>query len=173
MATPTLATVGGSEFSVGCPGLLASDPANAKIESRLNESATAQDYGDLVCRGVAVAPGVMGNCKPPVSGGVGIGIAVRALSEANTTTAAGTTAVVNYAQNKTVPILKDGDIWCIAAEAVTEGDDCLGIVGTTGIGSVQAGAANGTTRLALPGAKWQQTVGSGAVGLVRVKTTNL
>ncbi len=61
-------------------------------------------------------------------------------------------------------------MWCLAAEAVTEGDDCLGIIGTSGVGSVQTGAAS-ATRIVVPGAKWQQTVASGAVGLVRIVTT--
>ena len=110
MATPSLTTVGGLSFPVGYPGQLASDPLSARIESRNNEAAGAVDYGSAVCRGVATTPGLIGNCKPPVTGGVVIGIAMRADSEANAQTAGSST--VNYPQSKTVPVLKDGDIYC-------------------------------------------------------------
>lgn len=167
MATPTLATVGGSLFGLGYQGTLQGNTDMAEIETRMNENATALDFGDVVCRGVATTPGNIGNCRPMFTGLTVIGISVRALSEANATTG----STVNYPQNKEVPILKDGWILAIAAENVTEGDDCIGVVASLGqVGGTTGGAANGTTRLAFPAsAKWQQTVTTGNVGLIHIK----
>lgn len=168
MAIPSLATVGGQQFPVGYPGQLAMIGATPVIETRINEGATALDFGGAAVQGVAVAPGNPGNCKLPVSGGVVVGLIVRALSEANTAVSAGT---VNYPQYHDVPILTDGYIFCTAAEAVTEGDAAVCVVATPAtMGGATGGAANGTTRLAVPGAIWKQTVASGAVGVVRIVT---
>ncbi len=168
MAIPTLATVGSSEFSVGYPGQLAMLPAGQpQIETRVNESATALAPGCAVARGVAVAPGTIGNCKPIASGAVVIGLAVRSLADANTTVSAGT---IEYARYSAVPILKDGYMWAVAAEAITEGDTGIAVVATpTTIGGSTGGAADGTTRLTIPNSVWQQTVSSGAVGLIKIK----
>lgn len=169
MATPSLATVGGQEFPVGYPGQLAFLPGGQpEIETRMNENATAIDFGAGVCRGTAVAPGTIGNTRPAFNPGVVIGFAVRALSEANTAVSAGT---VNYPQYSPVPILKDGLMWVTAAaEGATEGDAAVIVVATPStVGSATGGAANGTTRLATS-AVWQQTVAGGAVGLIRVKS---
>lgn len=167
MPTPTLATVGGTQFGPYYSGELLSD--NPEIQDRVNENATAIDLGVPVCRGVATTPGVIGNCKPPVSGGVVIGISCRQASEANTSTLAGVTPVINYPQNKTVPVLKDGFIACVAGENVAEGDSAVAIVATGLLGSAVTGAADGTTRLAFTSAVWQETVTSGNVGMVHVK----
>lgn len=167
MATPTLATVGGQEFSAGYAGQLAYLPGGAPdIESRVNEGATAIDYGAPVCRGVATVPGTTGNGKITTASGIVIGFAIRALSEANTTVSAGT---VNIPQYSEVGVLKDGLMWVVAAENATEGDGAIALSGTPAtVGSVTGGAANGTTRL-VTGAVWQQTVTAGNVGLIRVK----
>lgn len=174
MPTPSLATVGGLQFGPYYAGEYLSD--NPEIDDRINESATAIDLGAPVCRGVATTPGVIGNCKPPVSAGVVIGISGRQASEANTDTVAGVTALVNYKQNKTVPVFKDGYIACLAAENVTEGDACIAIVAGAGMGGTTGGAADGTTRLAFapttagaPFAFWAETVTSGNVGKVHIK----
>lgn len=167
MATPTLATVGGTQFSPYYQGAILSD--DAEVEDRINENATAIDFGAPVCRGTATTPGVIGNCRPAFSGGVVIGLAARQASEANTATVAGVTPVVNYAQNKTVPVLQDGYIACLAAENVTEGTTCIAIVSGNGLGSTTGGAADGTTRLAMTFATWAETVTSGNVGRVHIK----
>jgi hypothetical protein len=167
MAIPTLATVGGQLFATGYPGQLAATADNPIIESRVNENATAINFGDAVVQGVATTPGNIGNVKPPVSGGVVIGLAVRALSEANTAVPAGT---VNYPQFQAVPVLNDGYMWVTASENVTEGDAGVCVVASAGIGGATGGAANGTTRLAIPGSIWKQTVVSGSVGLIHIKT---
>ena len=156
--------VSGALFDVGFPGQLATQFGACDTESRVNENATALDEGDVACRGVAVSPGTIGNCKPMVSGGVVIGITVRERSRQ----AADVAGTFNFPQYSTVRLLKIGWIWATAAEAVTEGDACIGVVATKGaVGGATGGAVNGTTRLAFPaGWQWEQTVASAAVGLI-------
>ncbi len=164
MATPTLATVGGQQFSAGYAGQIANNSNEADIESRNNENATAVELGAPVCRGVAVAPGTPGNCKPVAASGVVIGFAVRADSEAN----ADSTGTTNFPQNTMVGVLRLGWMWAIAAENATEGDAAIALSATpTTVGSATGGAANGTTRLATS-ATWMQTVTTGNPGLIRV-----
>lgn len=164
-----LDTVGGTTFITGFQGQLHGLKQDQDIETRINENATPIDLGGPVCRGVAVVPGgPPGNCKPAATGTKFIGIAARLLSEANATDSTG---VVNYARYKEVPVLKKGRIWVKAVEAVTEGDDIIAVVAAqSGLGGTTGGAADTTTRLALQGGsgQWQQTVGSGAVGLVSI-----
>lgn len=167
MATPTLATVGGQLFATGYPGQLASTVDEPVIETRINENATAIDFGAPVCIGAATTPGNIGNCRPSITGAVVMGLAVRALSEANTAVSAGT---VNYPQFQAVPVLNDGYMWVTAAENVTEGDAGVAVVAGNGVGGATGGAANGTTRLTIPGSIWKQTVVSGSVGLIHIKT---
>ena len=164
-----LDTVGGTTFITGFQGQITGQRELAVIETRINENATAIDFGGPVVRGVAVVPGgPPGNCKPAATGTKFIGIAARLLSEANTTDSTG---VVNYPRYHEVPVLKRGWIWVKAVEAVTEGDDIIAVVASqSGLGGTTGGAADTTTRLALQGGsgQWQQTVGSGAVGLVSI-----
>lgn len=169
MSTATLTTVGGQTFAVGYAGQLASNVTDARIESVLNENATAVDFGDAVCRGTVAAPGALNKGRPTFSSGVVLGLAVRQDSEANTSTAPGVTPVVNYPQNKMVPVLKEGDMWALAAETAAEGDDVLAIVGSSGLGSVQTGATS-ATRLAVPGCKWKNSVTVGVIGRVTITT---
>ena len=162
-----LDTVGGTTFVTGFQGQLTGLDAPPRIETRVNENATSIDLGAPVCRGVAVGPGSVGNCKPAASAAIFIGISARALSELQ----ADSTGAVKYAQFKDVPVLKVGEIWALAVENVTEGDDIIAVVATqTGLGGTTGGAADGTTRLALAKGNgvWQQTVASGSVGLVRI-----
>jgi hypothetical protein len=169
MATPSLATVGGLEFPIAYPGQLVTLPGGGgpDIDTMTNENVTAVDFGAAVSRGVSAAPGVNQNCKPVAGTTVVAGFAVRALSEANTTVSAGT---VNYPQYSEVPVLKNGVIAVVAAEAAVAGDAAVIVAATpTTVGTAGAGgsAANGTTRLAC-GATWLTTTGVGVLGLIRV-----
>jgi len=168
MAIPTLATVGGQLLPVGYPGQLAAIGDDPNVESCINENATAIGFGDAVCLGTTAAlPGTNGSVRPPVSGGVVKGIALRALSEANTAVTAGT---INYPQYHDVPVINKGYVYCLASENVTDGDAAICVVASAGIGGATGGAANGTTRLTIPGAIWKTTTASGAVGLVHIVT---
>lgn len=166
MATPTLATVGGLEFAVGYAGQISHLPGGLQeIETRTNENAVAIAFGAPACRGAVVAPGVNGNVQPAYAGGVVLGFAVRALSEANTAVAAGT---VNYPQFADVPIMREGLMWVVAAETAVEGDAAVAVVATpTTVGSTTGGAV-GAGRLAT-GAVWRQSVAAGAIGLISIK----
>lgn len=167
MATPSLATVGGMEFPVGYAGQLAKLPGGGAplIESRVNENATAIDFGAAVCRGTVTTPGTIGATRPIFNPGVVLGFAVRSLEAANTTVSAGT---INYPQKSEVPILREGFMWALAGENATEGDAVVAVVASpSDLGSGTGGAANGTTRLATS-ATWQQTVTSGNIGLIKV-----
>ncbi len=174
MGAPTLDTVGSNTFTVGFAGQIAWDLDDAVTENVNNENATAIEFGAPVCVGTTgYTPGGIANGRPAVSGGKPMGLAVRQDSEANAAQVAGTTAVVNYAQNKTMSVLKRGYMWCTAAENVAAEDDLCAIVSGNGVGSIQTGAADGTTRLAFQTAttgmaKWKQTVTSGNVGLVSI-----
>ncbi len=164
MPTTDLNTIGGPLFDVGLKGDLAGPVGSYDTESRINENATALDFGDVACAGVAVAPGIIGNCKPMVSGGVVLGITIRERSR-QAVDVAGT---FNFPQYSTVRILKVGWIWAQAAEGVTAEDACIGLVASPGaVAGATVGAANGTTRLAFPaGYLWKQTVTVGNVGLI-------
>lgn len=166
MPTASLNSIGGPLFPVGIQGELAGPAESYDIEPRVNENATALDVGDVACRGAATVPGQIGNCKPMASGAVVLGITVRERSRV-----ADSNGNVLFAQYSTVRILKDGWIWVVAAENVTEGDSCIGVVADpASVGGTTGGAANGTTRLAFPaGAVWEQTVTTGNVGLVHIK----
>ncbi len=167
MATPTLATVGGQEFSVGYPGQIAYLPGGQpEIETVQNENATAIEPGAAVCRGTAAVPGGQNQGRPAFNPGVVIGFAVRSEEAAN----AASDGTFNFPRYSEVPLLKDGYMWATAAaEGAVEGDGVVIVVATpTTLGSTTGGAANGTTRLATS-AVWHQTVAGAAVGLIRVK----
>lgn len=155
MATPTLATVGGVEFTAGYAGQLA-DSGPHIIETRVNEAATAIDFGVAVTRGVAVgfSPG---NCKVlNTNGQIPVGITVRnAASQIASTDGLNT---VNYPRYDDVPVLKEGTIWALPFEDVVEGDGVVAIPAQNGkLGGTTAGAANGTSRMAVDGAVWLET----------------
>jgi hypothetical protein len=167
MSKPSLLTYGGNEFTAGYPGQIA-DQEEAITDSRTNEGATAIDFG------VAVVLGTVGDrtCKVMSSDSDKIlGISVRrpihpASSDGNNT--------VNYAQYKSVEILRAGVIWVLAAEAVREGDQVLALTaggsGNTSAGSFggSKGGVAGSGRIDVPNAVWEDTTASGAVGRIRI-----
>jgi hypothetical protein len=155
MPIPSLASVGGLEFDSGYAGQIA-DAGPVIIETRINESATAIDFGVAVTRGAAVTSGV-GKVKPLVSSGqVPVGISVKYAADKVATTDGNNT--VNYPQYDDVPVMKEGTIWALPFEDVVEGDGVVAIPAQNGkLGGTTAGAANGTTRMAVDGAVWLQT----------------
>jgi hypothetical protein len=154
-----LGTPGGLLHDPGYPGMIA-DMNIPTIESKTNEGATAIDFGRIVARGTTADD----TCKAPAADADQlIGIAVRyPIRPANASD------IVLYNQFDTVPILKQGYIWVLAAEAVTRGDAVLSLTAGGGtIGGTTGGAA-GAGRVALPNAKWETTTASGALGMVRI-----
>jgi hypothetical protein len=76
--------------------------------------------------------------------------------------------IVQYSQYDMVPVLRHGDIFVIAAENVTRGDQALSLTASNGtVGGVTGGAA-GAGRVVIPNAHWETTVAAGAVGIVRI-----
>lgn len=166
--TTDLQSVGGAQLEVGLKGdLYGPVTSGYDIESRVNDNATALDFGDVACQSAAGTPTTMATCKPMASGATVIGITVRERSRV-----ADSSGNVLYVQYSTVRILKIGWIWAQAAENVTAETACIGVVASPGaVGSTTGGAADGTTRLAFPtGCLWKQTVVSGAVGLIHMVT---
>lgn len=165
---PTLATVGGVELAPLFAGQIA-EAGPSLIESRMNESATPIDFGVAVVRGVAVAAGLVGNCKPQAADAdIIVGISVRnsgpmvALNDGTNT--------VLYRQYQVVPIMKIGSIGAVPFENVVEGDGVIAIVAQAGkLGGTTAGAA-GAGRIAVPGAKWLSTTLAGVIGKIRIVT---
>jgi hypothetical protein len=171
MAQATLATTGGPLLSQGVDGQVA-DLETAQIISRVNSQATAIDFGVAVFRTVGDDPDT---CRVQhASTDLYQGISVR-LPTMTSSSDADTLSTVNYGQNKPVPILIDGLIFCVAAETVKADQQCYGLQSGGGgkssagsLGSIEGGATS-STRLALTSTKWIENTTSGSVGRVRVK----
>ena len=149
---------GGRSFERGYPGMWA-DTADSTAISAQNENAGVIDFG------VAVAAGADSTkCKPVTANSERIvGFSVRNASIAPYDP---TTGEVGYAQNKMVAIGKAGRMLVTAAENSAVGDGVLALVAGGGtLGSTTGGAAS-ASRIAIPGAKWAETVVAGNVGLI-------
>jgi hypothetical protein len=158
MSKPDLATYGGKLLDLGYAGEVVNMHPNT-IESKTNESVTAIDFGIAVARGAATD-----TCKPPaVDVDKLIGISVR-----HAIHVADTSNNVNYARYQSVPIMREGYIYAIPFENVTQDDQVLSITAQGGkLGGVTGGAA-GAGRVVLPNAKWETTTTAGNVGIVRI-----
>lgn len=173
MSTPTLASAGGRLFAGGQAGQIV-DGVPAQQDSYALSSATL-DFGIVavldttstgrVCKAMAADTDLI------------LGIVVRnALIQPASTDGVNT---VTYKQYDEVGVMYDGDIWCIAAEAVRAGDQALAITaggsGNSNAGAIggSKGGAAGSGRVDIPGAKWLDTTASGAVGRVRIKTAGV
>ena len=67
-----------------------------------------------------------------------------------------------------MPLARFGRILVTALENATEGDQVLFITAQGGkLGSTTGGAA-GAGRVAVPGARWAETVVAGAVGVIEI-----
>ena len=172
MSQATLSTTGGALLSEGIPGQIA-DVETAQIISRVNSQATAIDFGVAVFWAVADDPGT---CRVQhASTDLFTGISVRHPTMTSSSDA-DTLSTVNYAQNKPVPLLIDGAVFCQAAETVKARQQCYAIQGggagnsaAGALGSIEGGATS-ATRLAVLNAVWLDNVTSGGVGKVRVKS---
>jgi hypothetical protein len=165
MAT-ILETVGGANFSAGFAGMIA-DGEPAQIDSFTLSGATEMDFGILVVRDTADR-----SCKVMAADtDQQVGISVRHADMV--TDASGN---VKYRQYMSVPVLRDGVIFVKAAEAVRRGDQVLAIT-AGGAGNTAAGAFGGSQggvagsgRVDVPGAVWEDTTASGAIGRIRIKS---
>lgn len=163
---PTLATIGGTDLAPGYAGMIA-EAGPQLIESRMNESATAIDFGIAVVRGAAVAAGATGTCKPQAADAdIIVGISVRNAGPMIASTDGLNT--IAYARYQAVPVMRIGSIFATAFENVVEGDGVIAVVAQGGkLSGTTAGAA-GAGRIAVVGAKWLTTTLAGALGKIRI-----
>lgn len=173
MAQATLTTCGGDLFTVGKPGQIA-DLENAQIVTKQNSTATVIDFGVAAFWDTGDADG---SCR--VQTGASdfcLGITV---AEPLMVASSDGLDTVNYARYANVPILIDGTIFVQAAEATRAQDEVLALAsggaGNTSPGALGAivGGAISSTRLLVPGAVWLDTVTSGSIGRVRIKSVGL
>lgn len=161
-------TAGGDQFPAGIAGMLA-DNEPAQIDSFINSGSSDLDFGILAVRDTSDR-----TCKVMAADAdLQLGITVRNLTQRPSNL---TTPSTVYKQYDTVPVLRDGVIWVQAAEAVRRGDQVLAITaggsGNANLGSFggsKGGAAAGG-RVDVPGAVWEDTTASGAVGRIRIKS---
>lgn len=163
-----LTTVGGDQFEIGWEGQVI-DQEPSQIDTFINTGSAALDFGILAVRDTADR-----SCKQMAADAdLQLGIVVRNALMPATTDGNNT---VNYAQYASVPVLRDGVIVVRAAEAVRRGDQVLAITaGGSGnsnpgaFGGSKGGAA-GSGRVDVPGAVWEDTVASGKLGRIRIKS---
>lgn len=171
MSTPSLASAGGNLLAPGYPGQIA-DSEEAQVDSFTNTGSTSLDFGVACVRDTADR-----SCKVIAADTDQIlGVTVR-----NPLFPAASDGTVKYAQYKEVPVLRDGVIWVLNGDSTTSrrGDQALiltaGGAGNAAAGAIgcSAGGAAGSGRVAFPGmnAVWEDSVASGVVGRIRVKTT--
>lgn len=140
------------------------DLSIASIETRINESATPIDFGVAVARGVGVALGKAGNCKPVADGEQILGITVKNPMEL--VASADGLNTINYARYAAVPVMKIGRILALAVEDVREGDAVLAIVAEGGKLASPKGGVAGSGRILVPNAVWETTTVAGKVGRI-------
>lgn len=165
MTKPTLTTYGGDLHDKGYAGQVA-DFNPTTIERKTNSAAVAIDFGRFVARSSADD-----TCKAPtLDADKIIGVSVR-----HPVMVADASGNVVYVQYYSLPIMREGYIWAIAAENAVRGDTAISITAGNGtVGSTTGGAA-GTGRIAMDGtagnikAVWEHTTAAGEVGLLRVQ----
>lgn len=160
MAKPDLTTYGGDLHDLGYAGQITHEVHMADMDSKINESATAIDFGIAVARGTTSD----NTCKViAADADLPIGLTVRLPNRP-----ADASGNVNYAQRDSVPILKNGWMFAVPFENVGRGAQVLSITAQGGkLGSTTGGAA-GAGRVAVPGAYWETTTTAGQVGKVRI-----
>lgn len=169
MAFPDLSTYGGFQAAIGYAGEIANmNPVST--ENMVNESTGLIDFGIAVAIGTATVQNniQLRTCKLiAVDADVPIGITIRHLAYSGALrTPIGTTGVVGYPQNETVPVMKTGDIFVIPFENVTAGMQASSITAQAG----RLGGTPTTGKIAIAGATWQTTTLAGAVGILRISS---
>lgn len=160
MSKPDLSTYGGALLEVGYAGQVV-DLQYAELDSRVNEGATAIDFGIAVAYGANEI-----GCKAISADADKIlGISARwPIRPANQS------GDVTYAQRDALPVMRKGNIFVVALENTAIGDAAISVTAQGGkIGSTTGGAA-GAGRVAIPGAVWQTATTAGQVGKVRINS---
>jgi hypothetical protein len=175
--TPTLANATTGGPALGYPGDLA-DASPHVVDTYQNESATAVDFA------VPVAPGTLAGSVKPIANDTDAALCVGiAMRDPTMMSADPSTNVANYARYRTLGVMRQGRIFAIAAENVTDGDQVLIITGSsaaqaqaTAFGSSHgAGGAAAAGRIALLGAIWRahpigasKSITSGSVAVIEM-----
>lgn len=166
MSLPTLSP--SATFEKGIPGQVANQVA-AQIESYDNTGASVIDFG------VAAVMNTGNRTCKTQDGDTNQVLGITCKSAMSPASSDGLNTVT-HALKASVPVLKDGMIWCKAAEAVTRGRQVIAITaggaGNTAPGALgcTTGGAAGAGRLTVPGAVWEDSAASGAMGRVRIKS---
>jgi len=177
-----LDTSGGYLLDAGLPGTRASD-APVALLTYVNQGTTGTknaaggiDGLGTVDFGVAVADGTGDNGIVPFSATDGSqkirGITARLPHMAATLPG----NVIGYPTNAELSIYVLGEINVLAAEDVLKDDAVVALStpytsasqGTTNLGGVHSGIANGTTRVLMVGHRWKTDTLQGAMGVVEV-----
>jgi hypothetical protein len=166
MTKPTLTTYGGDLADKGFPGQVA-DLNPATIESKTNSATGVIAFGQFVVRSSAddTCKAVAIDADKVI--GVAVRHAIRPVYDAS--------GNVGYQQYDSVPIMREGYVFALAAENAVRGDTAISITAGFGtIGSTTGGAA-GTGRILMDGsagnieAVWETTTTAGQIGLLRVQ----
>lgn len=179
--TPSLATTKTSQ-DLGYPGDLA-DSTTHTVDTCQNESATAIDFAVPVC------PGTLAGTVKPIANdtdaGLSCGIAMR---DPTMMSADPSTGIASYARYRELGVMREGRIYALAAENVTDGDQVLIITaasaaqaqGTAFGSSHGAGGAAASGRVAMLGATWRarpigasRTIAAGTVGIIELTVQRL
>jgi len=179
--TPSLAATKTIQ-DLGYPGDQADSTPSVR-DTVTNESATAIDFAVPVC------PGTLAGTVKPIANdtdaGLSCGISMRDPTKMN---ADPSTNVANYARYKDLAVMREGRIYAIAAENVTDGDQVLIITGSsaaqaqaTCFGSSHgAGGAAGSGRVAMLGAVWRarpiggsRSIAAGDVAIIELSIQRL
>ena len=164
-----LATVGGAQF----PALLEGQVATGVVDIHLSRVCSAAAG---IAFGKPVAQDGAGGCQIADSTHLQL-LGISCMDRTRTRNSSGNVKYTQYAQ---VDILETGEIGIIATEDYHDGDQVIALFNTTftGFGSSAGGAANGSTRLAVPNAYYTSSdatqpvvVGSGALAVARLQGT--
>lgn len=138
MSKPDLSTYGGRLRDLGYAGQIV-DTNPVTIESKTNDQATAIDFGAAVARSAAD-----GTCKAPTA----VDHKVVGISARHAIRPAAADGTVNYAQKDSVPIVRKGTVYALAAENVSRGDVAVAL--TAGSGTLGSAANNVVGTAAAP-----------------------
>jgi hypothetical protein len=171
-----LDTTGGYSQPIGLPGAEATNVTESSKDTFVNAATTGGvdgngmiDFGVVAAKHAqsdnAACPLATGNLRP-------VGITSRRPKMAATPP----NNIIGYATNAELAVYRNGDVFCMAAENVLENDQVVALATayspstgiTTNVGGDSAGAANGTTRIAVPGHVWKTTTAQGAIGIVAI-----
>lgn len=171
-----LDTTGGYDLPIGLPGAEANGKTEAPKSTFINAGTTnGLDSAGMIDFGVVVAkyPGADDNAGLLQTGYIRpVGISSRRVKRG----ADVSTKLVGYKTGDEFGVYDSGDVVCMAAENVSENDQVVALTTvyspstgiTTNVGGDSAGAANGSSRIAVARHVWKTTTLQGQLGVVAV-----